>query len=165
MISTKAGKIVGLAALVSNLALTTPLTQGETGAVNAFRRYWNDNQFLRSSTWYGHEDSTNTVQGVDYISFIDIYMYKKKNENLTDVGLVMAINGPVTALQRRAILDEDGAYVEVRSFADSLLAEQHVVNNLLIPHVSVQQSGIEDPYENPIRETTWGNVKDHYRTK
>jgi len=165
MISTRAGKIVGLVALVSNLAFATPLTQGEIGAVNAFRRYWNDNQFLRFGTWYGHEDSTNTVQGVDYISFIDVYMSQQTNAHLTDVGLVMAINGPATALQRRAILYQDGAYVEVRSFADSLLAEQHVVNNLLIPHVAVQQTGIEDPYENPIRETTWGSVKDQYRTK
>ena len=73
MVSTRAGKIVGLAALVSNLAFATPLTQGEIGAVNAFRRYWSDNQFLRSSTWYGHEDSTNTVQAVNYVSFIDIF--------------------------------------------------------------------------------------------
>ena len=155
--------LVGLVALVSNLAFATPLSPGETGAFNAFRRYWTDNQFSRQATWRGNEDSTNTLQSITYTSFINSNDAAQTSTPLTDVDFIMALadRSAITALQRRAILDNDGAYLEGNTgqqYADSLQAESYYNNGLIRPHIP-SQNGIPDPYENPIRETTWGNIK------
>jgi len=169
MIHTKAGKIVGLAALVSSLAFATPLSPGETGAFNAFRRYWTDSQFSRQATWVGNEDSTNTIQSIIYTAFINSNDAAQTSTPLTDVDFIMALadRPAITVLQRRAILDNDGAYLEGttgQQYADSLQAETFYNNNLIRLHIP-PVNGIPDPYENPIKETTWGNVKNQYRFK
>jgi len=151
---------VGLAALVSNLAFATPLSPGETGAFNAFRRYWTDSQFSRQATWVGNEDSTNTIQSITYTAFIN-----SNDAAQTSTPLALADRPAITALQRRAILDNDGAYLEGttgQQYSDSLQAETYYTDNLIRLHIPVVD-GIPDPYEYPIRETTWGNVKDQYR--
>src|SRR3989344_2635864 len=135
---------VGLAALVSNLAFATPLSPGEIGALNAFRRYWSDSQFSSFSIWYGN-DAANS------------------NTPLTDVDFIMALadRPALTALQRRAILDNFGAYLEGSvgvNYSDSLQAESYYNNDLIRPHIP-SQNGIPDPYENPIKEASWGNIK------
>src|SRR3989338_6608514 len=158
---------VGLAALVSNLAFATPLSPGETGAFNAFRRYWTDSQFSRQATWAGDEDSTNTIQSITYTAFINSNDAAQTSSPLADVDFIMALadRPAITALQRRAILDNDGAYLEGttgQQYSDSLQAETYYNNNLIRLHIP-PVDGIEDPYEYPIKETTWGNVKDQYR--
>ena len=160
---------VGLAALVSNLAFATPLSPGETGAFNAFRRYWTDSQFSRQATWVGNEDSTNTIQSITYTAFINSNDAAQTSTPLADVDFIMALadRPAITALQRRAILDNDGAYLEGttgQQYSDSLQAETFYNNNLIRLHIP-PVNGIPDPYENPIKETTWGNVKNQYRFK
>ncbi len=154
---------VGLAALVSNLAFATPLSPGETGAFNAFRRYWTDNQFSRQARWVGNEDSTNTNQSITYTAFINSNDAAQTSTPLTDVDFIMALadKPALTALQRRAILDNFGAYLEGTvgvNYSDSLQAELYYNNGLIRPHIP-SQNGISDPYENPIKETTFGNIK------
>ena len=150
---------VGLAALVSNLAFATPLSPGEIGALNAFRRYWSDSQFSSFSIWYGNEDSTNTVQSIDYSVMINSNDAANSNTPLTDVDFIMALadRPALTALQRRAILDNFGAYLEGSvgvNYSDSLQAESYYNNDLIRPHIP-SQNGIPDPYENPIKEASW----------
>ena len=169
MIHTKAGKIVGLAALVSSLAFATPLSPGETGAFNAFRRYWTDSQFSRQATWVGNEDSTNTIQSIIYTAFINSNDAAQTSTPLTDVDFIMALadRPAITVLQRRAILDNDGAYLEGttgQQYANETEAETYYNDNLIRLHIP-PVNGIPDPYENPIKETTWGNVKNQYRFK